>query len=364
LDGETRTRHPYFMYEAIQGQPDAFARVAALRAPDLADAGPRIGACERLYVIGIGTSLHAAQTGEGLIAAYGAGMPVRAVHSFDFALYGPPLGARDGVIAVSHRGTKRYTVEALARANEAGCLTVLITGEGGATERPAADITLRTVTQEPSAAHTISYTTSVAVLAGIAGQVGLARTHRPPFPPTLLSDRIPQAMRTALGTEDAMASFASEHVGRRRIWLVGGGPGAIVAHEIALKIKETSYLQAEGLGVEPMLHGPLLCAEPEDLFIVIAPEGPAQARVVEFGGAIREIGAPYLVVSDGTPHGLRQGAAGWCTVPAVPEPFSPLTCLVPLQLLTYHLALIRGTNPDVFRMDDPRFARIRQQIPL
>jgi len=364
MDAETRTGHPYFMYDAIGGQPDAFARVATLTAADLMEWGPRIAACDRLYVVGIGTSFHAAQTGEGLIAAYGGGMPVRAVHSFDFALYGPPLDRRDGVIAVSHRGTKRYTVEALRRATEAGCRTVLITGEGGAPERPAADVTLRTVPQEASAAHTISYMTSVAVLAGIAGQVGQARTGRPPFPPDLLLNGIPEAVRTALATENAMASFASNYIDRRRIWLVGGGPGAIVAHEIALKIKETSYLQAEGLSVEAILHGPLLCAEPEDVFIVVAPAGRAQQRVVEFGGAIREIGAPYLVISDGTPEALRRDAAAWCVIPAVPEPLAPLTCLVPLQLLSYHFALIRGTNPDVFRMDDPRFARIRQQIPL
>jgi glucosamine--fructose-6-phosphate aminotransferase (isomerizing) len=138
----------------------------------------------------------------------------------------------------------------------------------------------------------------------------------------------------------------------------------VTAQEIALKIKQTSYLQAEGMPIEAMLHGPFLCAEPEDLFVLIAPAGAAQPRVIEFAGALREVGAPTLVVSDGTPEALRQETAGWCPVPAVPEPFTALTCLVPLQLFAYHLALRRGTNPDVFRRDDPHFARAHARVQL
>ncbi len=146
----------------------------------------------------------------------------------------------------------------------------------------------------------------------------------------------------------------------RRIWLVGGGPSAVTAQEIALKIKETSYLQAEGMAVETLLHGPFQCAEPEDVFVLIVPAGKGQERLVEFGRMVQEVGIPYLMVSDGTPQALGPAAAGWCIVPGVPEPWSALTCLVPLQLFAYFLALERGTNPDGFRLEDPRFARARQ----
>jgi glucosamine--fructose-6-phosphate aminotransferase (isomerizing) len=71
---------------------------------------------------------------------------------------------------------------------------------------------------------------------------------------------------------------------------------------------------------------------------------------------IEEVGAPYLVFGDETTE-IRADAAGLVRVPEVPEPFSALSCLVPLQLFSYHLALARGTNPDNFRVDDPRFAR-------
>ncbi len=361
---EHRTTHPFYMYDAIQGQPEAFARVAARSASGMAVVAGRIASCARVFIIGIGTSHHAAQIGAHLFRAYGGGLPVEAVHSFDFALYGPPLTPQDCVISMSHRGTKRYSLAALARAREARCYTVLISGEGDARAPVPVHATFLTVPQEKSSAHTISYTSGIAVLATLAGGAGHRRTGRSPFAPTFLAEDLPAVLRTTLGTEQLAAEFARQHTDRRRIWLLGGGPSSVTAQEIALKIRETSYLQAEGMPIEAILHGPFLAAEPEDLFVLIAPAGAAQQRMIEFAGALPELGAPALVVSDGSIEALRPGAAGWCTVPAVPEPFTALTCLVPLQLLTYHFALRRGTNPDRFRRDDPRFDRIFARLPL
>jgi glutamine---fructose-6-phosphate transaminase (isomerizing) len=145
-------------------------------------------------------------------------------------------------------------------------------------------------------------------------------------------------------------------VGRRRIWLLGGGPSGVTAVEKALKIKETSYLQAEGMPTETMLHGPFQCVEADDLFVLIAPAGAARERTLEVAELVEEVGARYVIVGDET-TGDRPGAAGMVRVPEVTEPFSALSCLVPLQLFSYHLALSRGTNPDSFRVEDPRFAR-------
>jgi glucosamine--fructose-6-phosphate aminotransferase (isomerizing) len=171
-----------------------------------------------------------------------------------------------------------------------------------------------------------------------------------------LRNELPAALRAALGTEERVASLAREYLGRRRIWLLGGGPSAVTAEEVALKIKETSYLQAEGMSTETMLHGPFQCVEAEDLFVLVAPAGVAQGRTLEVAELADEIGGACLVVGNGTPD-PPQRTADLLAVPGVPEPFSALTCLLPLQLFAYHLALARGTNPDGFRADDPRFAR-------
>lgn len=352
---DQRSSHPYHMYDAILAQPEAFVRTVERNESAVEEFASRIASRGRVLLAGIGTSHHAAQVGEHLMRAYGGGPDVRAVHSFDLALYGPDPRPEDCLVAVSHRGAKRYTALALERAREAGCPTALITGDGGSGEG-AADSVFLTVPQEESSAHTVSYTSAVAVLALLAGRLGYHRTGSPDLPDELLRERVPEMLRAALGTEEEVAALAREHAGRRRIWLVGGGPSAVTAMETALKIKETSYLQAEGMPTETMLHGPFQCVEADDLFVLIAPSGASSERTLEVAELVEEVGAPYVVLGDETTE-AHPSAACVLRVPEVPEPFSALGCLVSLQLFSYHLALARGTNPDSFRVDDPRFAR-------
>jgi len=349
---EQRNSHPYHMYDAILAQPEAFARTIERHRGAVDELASWMASCGRVFLAGIGTSHHATLVGEYLIRAYGGGPDVRAVHSFDLALYGPELHQEDCLVAVSHRGAKRYTTLALQQARERGCPTALITGEGGSGEGRA-DVVFQTVAQEESSAHTVSYTSAVAVLALLAGRVGYHRAGSVTLPDGLLQEELPEALRATLGAEEEVAELAREHVRRRRIWLVGGGPSAVTATEIALKIKETSYLQAEGMSTETMLHGPFQCVEADDLFVLIAPSGAARERTLELAELVEEVRARYVIFGDDT---LEHHPAA-LTVPEVPEPFSALTCVVPLQLFTYHLALARGTNPDSFRVDDPRFAR-------
>lgn len=357
---DARTAHPFYMYDAMREQPDAFAAVAGRTASAANACAPRLAGCDRLYVVGIGTSYHAALTAEYLVRAYG-GMPVYAAHAFDFALYGPPLGPRDGVITISHRGTKRYTRDALVRARAAGCPTVVVTGNGPE-DRAVADVVIQTVPQERSSTHTVSYAGAVAALAALTAEIGAERGARPALEAGVLRDSVPAALRGALALEPQIAGRARDLAPGSRIWLVGGGPGAVAAIEGALKIKETSYGTAEGMSAEAMLHGPFQSADPGDLFILVAQSGPAQPRVMDVAAAVQEIGAQLLVVDDAAAP-VSTGAARW-SVPAVPEPFTALTCAVPLQLFSYYLALARGTNPDSFRLDDPRFLKAYRRVTL
>jgi glutamine---fructose-6-phosphate transaminase (isomerizing) len=233
---DTRNAHPYHMHEAILAQPDAFVRVVEHNDDSVDRFASRMASCERIFLAGIGTSHHATLVGEHLMRTYGGGPDARAVHSFDLALYGSELRPDDCLVAVSHRGAKRYTALALEMAREKGCLTALVTGEGGGGEGRA-DAVFRTVAQEHSSAHTVSYTSAVAVLALLAGRLGYHRGGSNTLPDGLLREEIPAALRTALGAEEQVEELAREHVGRRRIWLLGGGPSGVTATETALKIK-------------------------------------------------------------------------------------------------------------------------------
>lgn len=358
---ETRTHHPYHMYEAVMAQPEASAAVAAKTEIVAARIAEKLGAARNIFLVGIGTSFHATQVGQLIFRE--VGVTAQAVHAFDFALYGPTLSAEDAVILVSHRGSKIYGLESLKRAQEAGCYTLLITGQGEPTGAQYASEILKTVEQDKSSAHTISYCASIVTLAVLANalaqrQKGIAAISLAGLPATL---------KTCLEREAQVKALAKAYPERRRIWLVGGGPSAITAQEIALKIKETSYLQAEGMSVEAMLHGPFQCVEAEDMFIIIAPAGPAQARVAQFSSEVRAIGIPYLLLDDGSnvqESDLYQGAAAVIEVPPINEALTALTCLLPLHLLTYYLALEKGTNPDGFRLEDPRFAEGYKLVKL
>src|SRR3712207_3529889 len=136
---EQRSRHPFHMYDAILAQPGALVRALEKNEAAVDGFAAGVASCERLFLVGIGTSYHAARIGEHLFREYGGELDVRAVHSFDFALYGPVLEPGDCVVAISHRGAKRYTARALERALDAGCRTALVTGEGGTVSvQPAA----------------------------------------------------------------------------------------------------------------------------------------------------------------------------------------------------------------------------------
>lgn len=357
-DGDAQ---PFHMHRAIHSQPEAVARTIDRAWAEADELASRIAASARVLLVGIGTSFHAARIGEYLFRS--AGCDARAVRSFDFALYGPDLSSSDCVIGISHRGSKRYSIQAMDRARQAGAATILVSGEGGA-PHDSADAIVRTVAQEQSSAHTISYTTAAAVLAALAVQTAPRRGVSAVTSEAFLRSELPAALQAGLRAEGHVRELARSHVDRRRIWLTGAGPSAVTAEEIALKIKETSYLQAEGLSVEALIHGPFCCVEADDLFVLIAPSGPGRARTAELADLVDALGASCLVVEDEPGDALGPASADRLVLPQVPETLSALTCVVPLQLFAYHLARTRGTNPDSFRADDPGFPRVQQIVQL
>src|SRR3712207_4319293 len=161
-----RTRHPFHMYDAIFEQPQALVSVLERNRAGVDEFAAGVTSCKRLFLVGIGTSYNAARVGEHLVRTYGGGLDVRAINSFDFALYGPDLAPEDRVVAISHRGSKRYTALALERARESGCPTALVIGEKGSV-LVEAEAVFETVGQEKSSAHTVSFTGAISVLSQI-----------------------------------------------------------------------------------------------------------------------------------------------------------------------------------------------------
>ena len=359
---ERRTAHPYHMYDAIQSQPACAAEALQANAPQLDGAADLLGQQQLLILCGIGTSFHAALVGEHLVRSLAGDHPfAQAVHSFDFVLYPPAIRPGTGVLVVSHRGTKNYSLRALFRANEEKAPTVTITGRDSAEGIRKARIVMATSDQEVSSAHTKSYTTALSLLAGLAVRMG--RRGGSSAADGRLAE-IPELMRRALEAEAQVREIARLLAGKEFIVFVGGGPNAATASEVALKMKETNYTPCEGFQVEQFLHGPLAGLSHRMAVWAIAPPGPSYRRCLDVVGAANAIGATTIALVQEGDQALARSASHVIGLPALAEALSPLVYVIPLQLFCYHLALAKGTNPDSFHLDDPRHQEAKKHYSL
>jgi glucosamine--fructose-6-phosphate aminotransferase (isomerizing) len=145
-----------------------------------------------------------------------------------------------------------------------------------------------------------------------------------------------------------------------RYVLVGAGPNVTTAHEGVLKLLETSYVHASAFELEQMLHGPLAAVTPETLLIIVAPPGRSTERAAELARAARQLGpVPIVLVGDESADSFADTHR--LLLPEVPEVLSPIPYVVPLQLLSYFLAVGKGLNPDLIHRDDERYREARAQ---
>ena len=359
-----RTAHPYRMYDAIAAQPEAIASVIASQREPCAEIAATLAGKRRIYVVGIGTSWHAALVGAAILNRSGMtdGPEAFACNSFEFCTDTPAVTPDDGVIVVSHRGTKRSSYDALDVAVEQGAYTVAITSTDPGPRIQVAEAGIRTVEQEVSSAFTISYTTALTALAmlnlGMAGRLndsdnGLAE--------------LPQQVAQIMAAEDDVKAVVADHHAKRRFISAGWGANRANAYEVALKIKETSRADCEGFQIEQLLHGPFCSLDSDCLLTLIAPDGEDRGRSLDLAQAARELGTPVWALSnrtDGELVRLRRTGARIFPLPDCPPSLMPIASVAPLQLFTYHLALARGTHPDLFQQDVPAQAAARAYYDL
>jgi len=352
----SRTQHPYFMYDAIVGQPEAIRSVIAGQSERCGEIAAVLSSKRRIYVVGIGTSWHAALVGASIMDA---GPEAWAWNSFEFCVSPPRVTTDDAVIVISHRGTKRSSYDALDLANSLGAYTVAITSTDPGPRILTADAGIRTVQQERSAAFTISYTTALTALAmlnlGMAGRMDDPGSGLVAFPGQIAG---------ILAGEDDVRAVVADHHSRRRFISAGWGSNRANAYEVALKIKETSRADCEGFQTEQLLHGPFCSLDSDCLLTLLAPAGEDRGRSVDLAEAARELGTPVWALSNRPDDGLAEAGAVTFPLPDCPSYLMPIASVVPLQLFTYHLALARGTHPDLFQQDDPLQAAARTHYNL
>ena len=245
----------------------------------------------------------------------------------DMALHGPVAGDGDGLILLSHRGAKRQTTDALERARSGR-------RDDGHDRRPGhAGHRRRDVAARALACLTSSHIGALLRLAQIATALGAE-----------LGDlaAVPDAVETALRDDLDVPSPP------RLLEFMGAGPNQWTAAEASLKVRETAYVAAEGLGVEQLMHGPSVALGEEDALVAFDGGGPGEGRLRDVCDLVEAWGVPV--------HRLRRDALG--------EQLSifPLTTLA--QRIALETAERLGTNPDSFGKDRPRRDEAWSRIQL
>jgi glucosamine--fructose-6-phosphate aminotransferase (isomerizing) len=255
----------------------------------------------RLWVVGTGTSLHAAELGAAMLME--AGRAATVVPAMSFVTQAPVIGPKDGVIVLTHTGETSYALAARALAFTGGLDTVTITKRG--TDFPRA---IETVDAEASETYTVSYTTALIALALIAQELGAT---------SLTGDllaAVPAAVQAAIDDPGVKTIPRPERV----LVLAGAGPGSITAREGALKIREAARVLAEGYDIDHLLHGSAVPLDGRDHLVTLAP--PDEPLVQ---------GVAAAASAEGVGHTLLQE----------PSSLSPLLAQIPLTVRLQMLAL-------------------------
>jgi glucosamine--fructose-6-phosphate aminotransferase (isomerizing) len=295
-------------------QPDELRRL--LDDPAAARAAAERMRGRRTWLVGIGTSWHAAHHGAWLLRE--AGVDASALHAADVAPYGRRFEAGEAVVVLSHTGHTGYTAQVLDAARSAGAAIVHVTGIGAGGD-------VETVAQERSYAYTASHTGALLRLAQMAEALGAA-----------LGDlsAVPDAVARVLEADGPAVEPPA-----RLLELIGAGPNAWTAQEGALKVREASYVAAEGLSSEQFLHGPSVALDAQDTLVVLDGGGPVAQRTEAIATAVEVTGARVVRIAERD----------------LGEPLSVFALTVWVQRIALELAEARGVSPDRFRYEeDPR----------
>ena len=312
------------MRETVMSQP-AVLRGLLVDTSGVVEAATRLQG-RRVLLVGTGTSWHAASTGAWFLRA--AGVEALAVQAVDAALHGPRPAADDGLILLSHRGTKQYTSQVLKGARAAGSATVVISGRGA----PGADI--ETSEPERSSAFTASHTGAMLRVAQIAAALG---ADLGPL------DAVPGLVEAVVSGPPVAVEPPA-----RSLEFIGAGPNQWTAAEGALKIRETAYVAASGWNAEQYLHGPYVESGPSDTLVCLNGRGPGEQRLLAIARGAESCGVTVRLIEADAPNELLS--------------VFPLTAAV--QMIALEAAETLGTNPDSFGRDLPSRAHALDGIDL
>jgi len=304
---------------------------------------------DRIIIVACGTSWHAGLVGEYLIEEY-ARIPVEVEYASEFRYRNPIITDKDVVIAISQSGETADTMAALELAKEKGATLFGICNVVGSSIPRLTHAGVYThAGPEIGVASTKAFTAQVTVLTLMAFYMGQQRGKLSVSQSvSLLSelDQIPVLVEKALKSNEYIQEIAAQFKDASNFLFLGRGTGFPVALEGALKLKEISYIHAEGYPAAEMKHGPIALIDEEMPVVVIATKNSSYEKVIS---NIQEVkarkGVVIAIVTEGDTE-VKKMADHVIEIPDADEAFLPILATIPLQLLSYHIAVMRGCNVD------------------
>jgi glucosamine--fructose-6-phosphate aminotransferase (isomerizing) len=304
---------------------------------------------DRIIIIACGTSWHAGLVGEYLIEEY-ARVPVEVEYASEFRYRNPIITEKDLVIAISQSGETADTMAAIELAKEKGATIFGVCNVVGASIPRITHAGVYThAGPEIGVASTKAFTAQVSVLTLMAFYIAQQRgtiTQSKLVEYLTELNEVPQLVEKALKSNDRVKEIAAKFKDSTNCLFLGRGSSFPVALEGALKLKEISYIHAEGYPAAEMKHGPIALIDDEMPVVFIATQHSSYEKVIS---NIQEVkarkGHVIAIVTEGDTE-VRNMADYVIEIPQTNEAFVPLIATIPLQLLAYHIAVMRGCNVD------------------
>ena len=357
LDMIEKGGYPHFMLKEIYEQPETIRN--AMRGRLVYETGEshlggllavesELRKLKRLVLLACGTSWHAGLIGEYMIEER-AGVPVEVEYASEFRYRNPIMERGTMTLAISQSGETIDTLEAMREARRKGSTVLGICNVVGSTIARESDGGVYThAGPEVGVASTKAFTSQISVLALFALLLGRARTMSRTRGQEIIDalNRIPEQVQQILDKNDQIYEIAKAYCNDANFLYLGRGANFPVALEGALKLKEISYVHAEGYPAAEMKHGPIALIDKNMPVVVICPKDGAYSKIL---GNIAEVKARkgrLIVIANEDDTEAARVAEHVITIPETLDMLYPILTVIPLQLLAYHIAVLRGCDVD------------------
>ncbi len=350
--------YPHFMLKEIHEQPQTILDTMRGRytyergeadLPDIGLTPAQFAETHRVWIVACGTSWHAALVGKYLIEEM-VRAPVQVDIGSEFRYRNPLIGKDDLLVAISQSGETADTLAAIREARKQGARVVSICNVVGSSLVRESDGMLYThAGPEIGVASTKAFTAQLTALYLLALHLGRVRGVVSEQQGKAWLDRfvtLPTHVQHLLDREAELVSIAKRYHTKRNFLYLGRGINYPIALEGALKLKEISYIHAEGYAAGEMKHGPIALIDKDMPVVMLAPRDRLYEKTVSNLMEVKARGAPVIALVTGGERELGKTADAVFTIPDVHPLMSPILFAVPLQLLAYHIAVLRGTDVD------------------